>query len=202
MLATLTQVEELAERIERAYRLQRPDWCEMSSSAGVWSVAAKVLLASCENAPDLPLDPELFVSAQPRVDRYPEPWNEFTRPEASLHYRKLVAEIVRCLRVELTGEVRRAETLLATGRSLAQVLGSKKRGISPLGCYIVAHRAGRSAFAKRFLSAAVAQHQACPLYRQASTVLLAASAYPVSGDADDRSRSFPTPRAAFAAYLN
>ncbi len=201
MLATQTLIDELAARIERAFRLRRPEWCGVGASAGVWAVAARTLLSSRVDTPDLPLDPELYVASQRGDLRFPNPWHELTRPEAIERYRTQVAAIVRRLRVELSGEVRRAEARLAAGCALSVVLNARNRGISPLGCFIVACRAGSVELAQRFISDAVAQHQACPLYRQASSSLLAARAYPVPS-AIERSTPTTSFRMAYAAQLN
>ena len=172
-------IDSYAERIERAYRLRRPDWRRDCSSNRVWSAAAAVLLSVDQSDTSIPHDPELFVASQPMRSYYADPWVEIATPAAAQLYRSRVAEIVRVLRRELRAEVRYAESQVASGRRIANVLAIPSRRVSPLGCYIVAHRASRPILAKRFVDAAVAQHGSCPLYRQASLKFLPAELYPV-----------------------
>ena len=56
---------------------------------------------------------------------------------------------------------------------------SKDRRLSPLACYIAAHRLGRPQLASRFALGAAQQHSACPLYRAASRSLLPVDLYPM-----------------------
>jgi hypothetical protein len=184
VLAKQQEIDVVAERIEQAYGVRRPGWRGGCSSNRVWQVAAKNLLDIHASDPSLPSDPELYVLAQPMDLSFPDPWTELTGPESMSHYRRCVRGIVRGLRRELTAEVRLAEERIAEGRPIGRVLGARSRGLSPLGRYIVARRAGRIVLARRFLSDVVAQHQSCPLYRPATAGLLAPGAYPVSANAD------------------
>ncbi len=184
VLATQHEVDEVAERIEHVYCVRRPGWRGGCSSSRVWQVAARLLLETLAIDPALPCDPVLFVLAQPAGGPYPDPWTELTAPESVRHYRRCVRGIVRGLRQELTKEVRLAEERIAAGRPIGRVLGSRGRGLSALGRYIVARRAGRAVLARRFLPDVLAQHHSCPLYRPATTGLLPAGAYPVSADSD------------------
>lgn len=52
--------------------------------------------------------------------------------------------------------------------------------LSPLGCYIAAHRVGRIDWARYFAPAAARQHHACPLYHAATLSLLPADLYPLA----------------------
>ncbi|MFO0910664.1 MAG: hypothetical protein U0794_20340 [Isosphaeraceae bacterium] len=180
MLATQTTIDALATRIERAYRLRRPHWHGGCSSARVWSAAAWVLWQVHENDPVVPPDPELFVAAQPNDSPYPDPWGELTREDSARRYRQRVRSIVRALRAELAREVRHAEELIDAGQAIATVLRSSRTRLSPLGRFIVAHRAGRTTLARRYARDAAEQHRACPLYREASRRLLPPAAYPIS----------------------
>lgn len=195
MLAKQSVIDGLAERIERAYRLRRPAWRGFCSSPRVWTVAASTLLEVHGSDPSVPPDPELFVAAQPIDPPYPDPWTELTAPGAVRHYRRWVRAIVRRLRAELSGEVRLAEGRIGAGQPIGKVLSSKSGRLSPLGRFIVAQRAGRSVLASRFLDDALAQHRACPLYREASSELLPSGVYPVP----DRGTA-PQPMEPAAAY--
>jgi hypothetical protein len=109
---------------------------------------------------------------------FADPWSELTQPEAARRYRTTLRRIIRRLRGELNREVRRAERLIQRGGDISNVLEAAG-AISPLGCFIVAVRAGQEELAGRFAVAAAAQHRACPLCRQASLGMLAADLYPV-----------------------
>jgi hypothetical protein len=177
---TQHQIEAYAERIERAYYLRRPRCRRSRVSSQVWMAAAAVLLAVHEKDETIPPDPELFVASQPMGSFYPDPWVEIAGPDAGRWYRKRVGEIVRTLRRELSSEVQLAESRIGSGQNVATVLSSRTRKLSPLGSYIVAQRAGAGLLAEHFLDAAIEQHHACPLYRQASQKLLPADLYPVT----------------------
>jgi hypothetical protein len=187
VLATQSEIDGVAERIQHAYCVRRPGWRGGCSSSRVWQEAAKALIAIHASDPSLPCDPELYVLAQPMDSLYADPWTELTGLESLRRYRRCVRGIVRGLRRELTAEVRFAEEKTATGQPIGRVLGARGRGLSPLGRYIVARRAGRIVLARRFLAEVVAQHHACPLYRLATAGLLPAGAYPVSDDSDSLS---------------
>jgi hypothetical protein len=180
VLATQKTIDNLAERIERAYRLRRPDWRGVCSTSRIWSVAAMNLLQVHESDPSLPPDPELFVAAQPGDARFADPWLELTRPEAARFYRRGVRSIVRRLKRELSAEVEHAESRIGSGEGISRVLRSKSPRLSPLGRYIVALRAGRKVLAKRFVADLVEQHRACPLYRDASLAFIPPEVYPVT----------------------
>jgi len=180
VIATQGIIDTLAERIERAYHLRRPGWHGACTTDRVWSVAARVLLEVHRSSSSVPADPELFVAAQPTVSSCPDPWSELTSAEAGLHYRRRVRAIVRALRTELAREVKLAEERIGSGQAIGRVLLAPSGRLSPLGRFIVAQRAGRSALARRFASEAADQHRACPLYREASRRLLPPGVYPVS----------------------
>jgi hypothetical protein len=182
---TQYQIDSYAERIERAYHLRRPSCRRSRVSSQVWSVAANILLSVHEKDESIPPDPELFVASQPMISFYPDPWVEIAGPDAARWYRKRVGEIVRTLRRELTAEVHLAESRIASGQNATTVLKIRTRKFSPLGSYIVAHRAGLGHLAEHFLDAAIDQHHSCPLYRQASLRLLPAELYPVHPSSQD-----------------
>jgi hypothetical protein len=171
-------VDQLSSRIEQAYGLRRPDWQGVCSTARVWNAAAERLWAAHAADPlRVPLDAELFVASQPIAAHFADPWSELTQPESARRYRSTLRRIVRRLRGELKREVNRAERLIGRGRDIRELLETSRR-ISPLGCFIVAVRAGRAELAVRFVTAAGAQHRACPLFREASDALLATDLYP------------------------
>ncbi|HWE36512.1 MAG TPA: hypothetical protein VG406_08100 [Isosphaeraceae bacterium] len=171
-------MDELADRIERAYLLHGPRWCHNEADAKVWSAAATTLLAAHLRDALVPLDPELFVAAQVTGRPLHDPRAELTGAAAARRYGHRVLAIVRKLRRELRGEVRRAEGRLRRGVPLTTVVAAPSRDISPLGRLIVAHRAGRPDLAEPLRGPAAAQHRSCPLYRAACLRLLPAEAYP------------------------
>jgi hypothetical protein len=125
-----------------------------------------------------------------------------TQPSAASRYRECVRQLVRGLRDELRGEVRRASRQIRTGADLRQVLLADPARLSPLGRFILAHRLGRSDLAEEFRAAAAEQHQSCPLYQQASRGLLPSEQYPASAaDFVDHTRS-TTRLAASLIHLN
>ncbi|MDG3006683.1 hypothetical protein [Paludisphaera mucosa] len=144
----------------------------------MWSAAAMILWQCRMDDPEVPVDPELYVASQ-RVDRdAPDPWADVASPQAAERYRKRIQRIVRQLRSELNHEIRLAEGMILRGRPLGDVLGSRNSRISPLSRYIVAQRALRRDLADHWSRGAAAQHQSCPLYRNASLSFLSADEYP------------------------
>jgi hypothetical protein len=181
VLATQAALESLAERIERAYRLRRAGWYRGCSSARVWSTAAAILVQLHQEDPTLPIDPELYVAAQPVSapdTDFDDPWVGLAQPAAAQRYRKRVRGMIRGLRAELRAEVRYAERRISQGEAIEKVLSTRHHRLSPLGCYIVAVRADRFDLGERFRRAAVAQHRSCPLYRVASLQWLVPELYP------------------------
>lgn len=176
---TLHAIEELAARIERAYRLRHPNWADGGSYSRVWSNAASALVRAHRDDPRIPLDPELFVAAQQLGRSQADPWQDLTPVRATRRYRRSVFQIIRMLRVELRGELRTAESRLMGGESLESILSTRSRSLTPLARYIVAFRAGRLDLAERFREQAHDQHYSCPLYRHACARLLPQAAYPV-----------------------
>jgi len=126
----------------------------------------------------LPLDSELFVASQPISDALSDPWTELAQPEAARRYRSQVRRIIRQLRSELKREVALAERSIRQDREISSALLATNPRLSPLGCYIAAHRAGRADLVCQFVTAATEQHRSCPLYQPASAGLLPAECYP------------------------
>lgn len=127
----------------------------------------------------LPLDPELFVASQPASSPLADPWQNLAPSLAVRRYRRRILLIVRGLRRELRQEIHQAEARLRRGQPLKSVLRRHDPNFSPLGRFLVAHRAGRPDLAARFQEAASEQHASCPLYRLACRHMIPARAYPV-----------------------
>ena len=183
MLQTQDAIGQLADRIERAYRRRHPGWRPVGLTPGLWESAAARLCEAADHDPATPVDPELFVAAQPLAGGRLDPWVELTERRSLDRYLRAVRRIIGQLRGELEGEVRRAERRMGRGATLDQVLATQESRISPLSRYILAHRAGRADLSTRLRAAVEVQDRACPLYRPASRALLPAAAYPA-----------PTPR--------
>jgi hypothetical protein len=180
VLATQATIEALAQRIERAYRRRKSRGYRDPSTSRVWEAAATILVKIHRDDPLMPLDPELYVAVQAANKLFPDPWIELTQPRSEWRYRHRVRLMIRGLRAELRSEVRAVEGRIRAGESVVEaLLGGAKRP-SPLGCYIVARRAGCDMLAERLRPAAVRQHQSCPLYRPASLPLLPPELYPES----------------------
>ena len=182
MLPTQEVLDQLAGRVERAYALRRPRWWRGCSTSRVWYAAALRLWEAHADDPErVPLDAELYVASQPISVPLADPWTELAQPEAARRYRSSVQRIVRQLRAELKREIGLAERSIRRGVGISTVLKRKSHRLSPLGCFLVAQRAGRPDLAGCFAAAAADQHRSCPLYRTASLALVPAEFYP-----DDR----------------
>jgi hypothetical protein len=179
-------IQELASRVEIAYRRRSPLWSPGCTGADVWRRAAELLCELNATNPEIPIDPELYVAAQPITGN---PWTMLTFGTSIGRYRRRIGSIVRSLRTEIRGEVLRAERQLNRGMSVETVLLPSNDGLSPLGCFIVAHRAGRPELAAYFRGPAGEQHVGCPLYRQACRSLLPIEAYPASVPARESAAS-------------
>jgi hypothetical protein len=177
VLPTQEVIDHLASRIERAYALRRAGWDRGCSTRRVWAAAAMCLWQAHADDPTAPLDSELFVASQSITGSLGDPWSELTQPDAGRRYRSQVRRIVDRLRAELSREIRLAERRMEDPQITLDAL-SKDRRLSPLGCYIAAHRIGRPEMASRFADGAAQQDSACPLYRAASRFLLPPDLYP------------------------
>lgn len=176
---TSPTIDEIANRIKRAFLRRRPEWCGMASLDRLWAVAADHLSTLHSRDPALPLDPELYVAALPLKAPRCDPWNELISGASITHYRRRIRRIVHALRRELRDEVRRAEARLRRGELAEKVVLPRSRSLSPLGLYIVAQRVGRRDLAECLRTLALEQHRACPLYRAACVGLLPDEDYPV-----------------------
>jgi hypothetical protein len=179
VLATQDEIVQIGERIERAYYLRRPRAQWTGSTSGLWSVAATRLIQSHRDDPTIPVDPELYVAAQPIDPRRTNPWYDLSQEISAQRYCRHVRKVVRGLRAELHLEIRLAERKIRRGADLELVVSLQSRALSPLGSYIVALRAGRDEVAERIQPSAEDQHWSCPLYWQASRPWLSSDAYPV-----------------------
>jgi hypothetical protein len=179
VLPTQEVIDDLAGRIERAYALRRAEWRRGCSTRRVWAAAALCLWQAHTEDPTVPLDSELFVASQPITESLGDPWVALTQPEAGRRYRSQVRRIVQRLRDELSREVQLAERQMREDAPTILASLSNNRRLSPLGCYIAAHRIGRADIADRFARPAAEQHHACPLYKAASLSLLPLDLYPV-----------------------
>ncbi len=179
MLLTPRAIELLADRIERAYLRRHSHLSWSGPDPRIWAVAARALLEEHRKDPSIPLDPELFVAAQPFNPPLADPWTVLAPTTAMTHYRRRIRRIVRGLHLELKAEIRQAEGRIRRGEPMETVLRSRSRSLSPLGRFIVAYRAGRIDLAERFRARAQEQHGSCPLYRLACQSLLPGEAYPV-----------------------
>lgn len=179
MLITPRAIEKVADRIERAYAHRNPQGIVCPPDSRLWEVVARALVEAHRATPWLPLDPELFVASQPLASPLTDPWENLAPARAIRRYRRRILQIARGLRRELRAEIRQAEMQLGQGRSLESVLRRRHRGLSPLGRYLIACRAGQPDLAAKFRDPACEQHAACPLYRLACRRLIPPEAYPV-----------------------
>lgn len=179
MIITPRAIEQISDRIERAFLRRRPEWRQVGLDPRLWSASAAILMDARLQEPWVPLDPELFVACQTTGATSTDPWRELTRGAARRRYLCQVRRIVLGLRRELRQELRRVDTLVHRGESLDIALLRPSRHLSPLGCYLAASRCGRSDLSDHFLAAARVQHEACPLYRRAAIGLIPDADYPV-----------------------
>jgi hypothetical protein len=180
VLATLISTRCLADRIRQAYLRRRPWWTGADPDAAVWTASASALIEAHVSDPRLPLDPELFVVAQPQRDAIADPWGDLAGPEAVRRYRRRVSRIVRRLRRELKDELRTIRSRCSRGRSLESQVIHGGKGLSPLGRYVAAIRSGHLDLAAALRKDALGQHEGCPLYRLACRGMLPESQYPVA----------------------
>ena len=176
MILTPRAIEQLADRIERAYLRRRPEWRQAGLDPRLWSAAAAILTEAHRREPWLPLDPELFVASQAPAS---DPWHELTRAASGRQYTSRVRRIVRGLRRELREEIRRVEAAISKGVSLEVILLGPSRQLSALGRFLAATGHDRPDLAARFEAEALRQHAACPLYREAARGLIPGDGYPI-----------------------
>lgn len=179
MIATQNNLDQLADRIERAYHLRHPNWLATGLTPGVWTAAAVRLHEVVAAHSFLPVDPELFVAAQSYKTFRRDPWCELTQEGACKAYRSAVRKIIRQLKRELAGELRRATRFLEAQGTLDELVASARSKVSPMIKLMLCHQNDRSDLALHVNSAAEAQHLACPLYRIACKNLIPGDLYPL-----------------------
>jgi hypothetical protein len=189
VLPTQETIDELAGRIEEAFHRRCASWNRGCSTPRVWAAAAANLWRAHQEIPEAPIDPELFVAAQPIHQTYSDPWTDLTQPEAVERYAHQIRRIIGLLQTELARELARAERLISKGTKLSRIVLARKSRLSALGSYIVALRAGRSDLAALLHDRALEQHRSCPLYRIACYAFLPEDCYP--GDTPKSRRGSP-----------
>jgi hypothetical protein len=185
VICTQDAINNLADRIERAYCRRKPRLMIVNARLEVWEQAATRLLEASVAAPYVPIDPELYVAVLATGGNPSDPWSELTPKSSRARYIKAVRQIIVRLRRELAAELRLAECRLAGGMRLDDLLADGNDRISSLTRYILAFRAGRFDHVLNHRSAAQRQHRSCPLYRPASRPFLPSSTYPCSDFASD-----------------
>jgi hypothetical protein len=185
VICTRDAIDQLADRIERAYRRRHPRLVIVGACLEVWELAATRLLEASVASPNVPIDPELFVAVLATGGNSSDPWTELTPKSSQSRYIKAVRKIIGRLRRELAAELRLAECRIAGGMSLDDLVDDGSDRISSLTRYILAFRTGRFDLVLKHRSAAQRQHRSCPLYRPASRPFLASSTYPCSDFVSD-----------------
>jgi len=165
VIPTQNNLDQVAERIERAYRRRHPTWTATGLTPGVWTAAAVRLADVSHGDVSLPIDPELFVAVQNYQSFRRDPWRELTQEGAVKIYRSAVRKIIQQLKAELADEMKRSKRFLEAGGSLDEVLANSKSRVSPITKFVLCHRQKRQDLVEVIRPAAQAQHLACPLYR-------------------------------------
>ena len=106
MLITPHAIEQLSGRIEQAYLRRRSQIPFSEPDPRLWELAARALAEAHRKDRWLPIDPELFVAAQPPCSPLGDPWQHLVPAHAIRRYRQRVVLMVRNLRRELLGELR------------------------------------------------------------------------------------------------
>jgi hypothetical protein len=179
VLITSHAIEKLAARIEQAYQRRRSQTLVSEPDPRLWEVAARALAEAHRKYPWLPVDPELFIASQPPLYLLGDPWQQLAPAHSVKRYRQRVVQMVRGLRRELVGEVKRLEKRIQSGYPLESVLQWRTRRVSDLARYVAAHRAGRPELAESFRMGVQDQHEGCPLYRLACRGMIDPDQYPV-----------------------
>jgi hypothetical protein len=172
-------VEQICDRIARAYLRRRPEWKQAGLDPRLWVASAAILMDAHRADPSIPIDPELFVACQTARSTDSDPWRELTRASSRRRYLACVRQIVLKLRRELRNELRRIQLAEEHGSDLKSVLLGSSRLVSPLGCYLAACLRKRTDLAELLREEARSQHELCPLYREAAIGLVPESDYPM-----------------------
>lgn len=179
MIITPRVVEQISDRIERAYLRRHPEWRHTGLDPRLWVASAAILMDAHRADPSVPVDPELFVACQAVNSTTSDPWSELTGASSRRRYLSRLKKMVNSLKQELRAELRRVASAEKRGESLECILLSATRRLSPLGRYLAASLRDRADLADRLRDAAREQHEACPLYRKATEGLIPAKSYPV-----------------------
>ena len=180
VISTQNNLDQVAERIERAYRRRHSTWLATGLTPGVWTAAAVRLNDVSHNRVVLPIDPELFVAVQNYKSFRRDPWRELTQEGSVKTYRFAVRKIISQLKIELAAEMRWSKRFLEAGGSLDEVMAISKSRVSPITKLVLCHRQQRQDLAETIRPAAEAQHLACPLYQFAYRNLMPSLSYPDS----------------------
>src|SRR3954447_20500366 len=86
VLLTPRAIEQVADRIERAYLRRCPQWRHAHLDPRLWAAAAELLVDVNRREAWVPLDPELFVASQVENAPGSDPWIELTRPSSQVRY--------------------------------------------------------------------------------------------------------------------
>ena len=164
MIPTQFHFDQLAGRIEAAYRRRHSKWVGTGLTPGVWTAAAGRLSGITAVSPNLPIDPELYVAVQNYKPFRRDPWRELTQEESARRYRSSVRKIVKQLKAELAGELDWSNQLLNTGRSIDDVITVAKSRVSAITKLALCVRHNREDLAAIVRPDAEAQQLACPLY--------------------------------------
>ncbi len=167
MILTRHAIEQIESRIERAYLHHFPSWSLAGLDPRLWSAAAALLTDAHRLQPWVPVDPELFVACQIRQADASDPWRTLTHASARQRYIDSLRRIVRSLRRELRGELRRIELAARLGQPLQALLLAPSRRLSPLGRYLGALHFDRTDLAAELELEARGQFQTCALYGKA-----------------------------------
>jgi hypothetical protein len=179
VITTPRAAEQIRDRIERAYLRRRPEWKHAGLDPRLWVASAAILMDAHRSDPRIPLDPELFVACQTAKATDSDPWRELTRASSRRRYLACIRQIVLKLRRELRHELRRIRVAEKSGNDLKSILLGTSRSISPLGCYLAACLRNRTDLVELLREAARAQHEVCPLYREAALKFIPESDYPI-----------------------
>lgn len=179
LLRTPLAIDDVAERIERAYLRKFPRRKWGGPDPRFWGLIARALIEAHRAEPWLPLDPEFFVACQPPTSSLTDPWVHLSPDVAMRRYRRRILRIVDDLQSELCDEIRRIDEQVEDEKPLEAVLRKKSRKVSALARYLVAIREGRPDLAELFRIDAEEQHAGCPLYRRACLELFPEAPYPV-----------------------
>ena len=152
VLPTHEVLDQLAGRIEQAYALRRPRWLRGCSTSRVWYTASLRFGKRTRAIPGgFRWIPSCSWRAQPISTPFSDPWTELAHPRV-----RPAIPVVRTPdhpaiegRAQ-AGSRQGAERLIRQGEEIGDFLSRTTRGLSSLGAYLVARRAGRDDLAEHF----------------------------------------------------